>query len=180
MMRAAAAFVFGLLLVVGCDGGDEQLAPDAQPPFGELWVGGATDDGTGFVELDDGADAVLVPGAQGGFHVWINLRVHGVTGRLFVVREARRKSDGALVLAGSRQLLEVPGDAMGDWWENPAAAPSFMCPAPVGLRVFDEELVFRATLTDEDGRVMAEDDLVLVPRCPQDEHAEFCATICAG
>ena len=178
-MRVAVAAAI-VLLGAACGAGAEPVGPDAQPPVGELWVGGAADDGSGFVELADGADAVLVPGAQGGFHVWINVRVHGVAGALFAVREARRESDGALVLAGSRQAMQVPGDAMADWWQSPAAAPSFMCPAPVGLKVYDEPLVFRVVLTDDDERVLAEDELVLVPRCPQDEHAEFCATICAG
>ena len=180
MRRAAAALVFGSLLFVACDAGEPESGPDAQPPVGDMLVGGAEADGSGFVQLADGSDAVLVPGAQGGFHVWINVRVHGVAGPLFVERQARRQSDGALVLAGSRVLMEVPEDAMADWWESPAAAPSFMCPAPVGLQVFDEPLIFRVVLSDDDGNILAEDDIVLIPRCPEGQHADFCATICSG
>jgi len=180
MRLPAAALALSFLTVVACGGGEEPLGPDAQPPEGELLVGGAEHDGTGFVELVDGADAELIPGAQGGFHVWINVRVHGVDGRLFLEREARRTSDDALVLAGSRQLFEVPTDAMSDWWNSDTAAPSFMCPAPVGLQIFDTELTFHAVLYDEDDRVVAEDSLVLVPRCPEGDQAEFCASICSG
>jgi hypothetical protein len=166
--------------LAGC-GADEPLGPDSGTlPVGELLVGGAENDGTGFVELADGADAELVPGAQGGFHVWINVRVLGVAGPLYLEREARRASDGALVLAGSRQALEVSEDAMEDWWENPAAAPSFMCPAPVGITVFDTPLQFSVTLSDPDGNVVAEDEITLVPRCPTGEQAAFCLNVCDG
>ena len=171
-----AAVVLGVALF-GCDA-EVSPGPDAGPLLGDLLVGGALSDGTGFVELVDGADAELVPGAQGGFHVWINVRVQGVAGPLYLEREARRVSDGALVLAGSRRALPVPEDAMETWWESPDAAASFMCPAPVGIRVFDGELLFSVTLSDRDGAVLAEDELILVPRCPVDN--DRCVTICDG
>jgi hypothetical protein len=166
-----------LIALSGC-GAEDPPGVDAGPLLGDLLVGGALSDGTGFVELADGADAQLVPGAQGGFHVWINVRVQGVAGPLVLEREARRMSDGALVLAGSRQAVEVPEDAMDDWWESPEAAPSFMCPAPVGIQVYDNELLFSVTLSDGDGAVLAEDELILVPRCPPDD--DFCVSICNG
>ncbi len=177
MVRALV--LLPLLGLAACEAEEGPFA-DAGPLAGELEAGGAALDGQGFVELEDGADAELVPGAQGGFHVWINVRVHGVAGPLYLEREARRASDGALVLAGSRRALEVPPDAMDDWWENPTAAPSFMCPSPIGIRVFDEELLFTVRLLDDSDRVVAEDQLIVVPRCPTGEHADFCASICSG
>lgn len=176
-MSLRLAAVVLCVALAGC-GAEDPPGPDSGPLLGDLLVGGALSDGTGFVELVDGADAELVPGAQGGFHIWINVRVQGVAGPLYLEREARRMSDGALVLAGSRQALEVPEDAMADWWESPAAAPSFMCPAPVGIQVFDNELLFSVTLSDRDGAVLAQDELILVPRCPVDN--DFCASICDG
>lgn len=179
-----AARLTGLVilgLAAACGDGLDPAGPDAGGPLaGELLAGGALVDGTGFVELDDGADAELVPGSQGGLHVWINVRVHGVHGDLYLEREARRASDGALVLAGSRRFFEVPEDAMQDWWESPLAAPSFMCPAPVGIRIFDEPMTFTARLFDGDGVQVAQDTLTLVPRCPTGEAAELCRDLCDG
>jgi len=153
---------------------------DARPPAGELELGGATNDGTGFVALADGADVTLIPGAQGGFHVWISVRSRGVAGDLLITHEARRVTDGTLVLAGSRRHLAIPDDAIGAWWSPARATPSFMCPAPLGVRVFDEPLRFRVTLTGEDDQVVSTGQLVVTPRCPTGAHAAFCADICAG
>jgi hypothetical protein len=176
MTRLACLALTGVLGVIACD------AEDTGPPpseSAELLVGGALADGTGFVDLDDGADAELVPGAQGGFHVWINVRVLGAAGPLRIAREARRLSDGALVLAGSRHRIEVPSEAMQTWWTSPVAAASFMCPSPVGITVFDDEMEFTVRLEDDEGTEIARDRLVVVPRCPADK-AGFCVSICSG
>lgn len=180
MRLAIATVLLGSLFAVACGaaGGEDQA--DAGFSSGEMWLGGADPDGQGFVELVSGADAELIPGAQGGFHVWIGVRVQKAAGHLYIEHQARRQFDGALVLAGSRRVLDVPEDAMTDWWQSPFAAPSFMCPAPVGLRVVDEPLVFSSILSTEDGQVIARDELVLVPRCPVGEYAAFCAQICSG
>lgn len=146
----------------------------------ELEVGSAELSGDGFIEVLDGMDVELVPGAQGGFHVWLNLRVLAAQGELYVEREARRVSDDALILRGQQQIIEVPAAAMEDWWESPYAAPAFMCPSPIGIKVFDEPIRYQITLTDLEGVVIAEDEVVLTPRCPQGDQAAFCAEICAG
>ncbi len=80
-MSFRVAAVILCVALSGCDVEDDP-GQDAGPLLGDLLVGGALSDGTGFVELVDGADAELVSGAQGGFHVWINVRVQGVAGPL--------------------------------------------------------------------------------------------------
>src|SRR5690606_14625107 len=65
-----------LVLLVFLAGGC--LAGEEEPGSSQLHAGNARADGTGFIEVVDGQDAELVPGSQGGFHVWINVRVHGL------------------------------------------------------------------------------------------------------
>ena len=62
--------------------------PIVDPPDIELEAGIAEADGLGFAPIVDGSDFVLEPGAQGGFHVWVNLRVHGLAGEYYVERDA--------------------------------------------------------------------------------------------
>lgn len=167
------------------DAATDKVGSDARTGV-ELVAGSATRDATTFVDVEDGADVELVPGAQGGFHVWTGLRIRGAAGRLRVTREARRASDGELVLLAPTLVMEVPDAALGEWWERPAgepdALPSFMCPTPIGLRVRDEPLTLRTELRDDDENFLADDTIRVTPRCPEDDPdiAEFCAEICSG
>jgi hypothetical protein len=179
----------GIVMIVGmaasgCGAGPD-AGPDAAPdarPAGTARVEAGTADlaGNGFVPIADGSDATLIPGAQSGFHVWLNVRVQGIAGELRIERAARRQRDGALVFRGLPQRFEVPGDALDRWWESPVASPAFMCPSPIGIQVFDETLVFEVRLLDRTDAVIAEDTLVLVPRCPTTDQGAFCRSICAG
>ena len=161
---------------VGPDGGDA----DAATAVGELRLGGAAADGLGFVELTDGEDVELIGGAQGGFHFWTGYRLRGFMGEVRVERSARRVRDGALVLRAPTQVFEVPEDAMEGWWERPEAVASFMCPAPVGIRVYDEELVLHTVIRNRDQDLLAEDELGVIPRCPTGDLEAFCLDICDG
>jgi hypothetical protein len=161
------------MLAIGCGSPDESLPA-------ELVLGGAAYAGTGFVALQDGADAELIPGAQGGFHVWLSMRVRGAAGRVYVERQARRVSDDTLVFRGIREVIEIPEEALSDWWQPDSAAPAFMCPSPIGIRVFDEALRLAVELKDVDETTLARDEWTVVPRCPDGEQAEFCRSICSG
>jgi hypothetical protein len=182
---ASVALWLGLI-ATGCGDAPGAVAPDAGIDAGpvEIEAGTAGDNGIGYAATEDGTDVSLVPGAQSGFHVWLNVRVHGIAGELMIERAARRQRDGVLVFRGLPQRLEVPDTALDDWWESPAASPAFMCPSPIGIQVFDEALVFEVRLLDpeaaEGGAPLAEDTLVLIPHCPLDEQAEFCVSICSG
>jgi hypothetical protein len=185
-----AAWWAAIALAACGDGGDGRpdaaSEPDAAASAVQLVVGSATRDATAFVDVEDGADVELVPGSQGGFHVWTGIRLHGAAGRLRVKREARRAADGVLVLLAPALVMEVPAEAMDDWWERPSgdpnALPSFMCPTPIGIRVRDEPLTLRTELLDDDDNPLAEDTLLVTPRCPEDDEAqaEFCVEICSG
>jgi hypothetical protein len=143
-------------------------------------VGTALDDadGSGFHTVRDFTPLDLIPGAQGGFHVWINYSLEGVAGPVYVEREARREADGELILRALRQKIEVPEEAMEDWWDNPYSAPAFMCPTPIGLSVIDEPIVVTVRILDMDEQVLAEESLIVVPHC--NLQSEFCQSICSG
>jgi hypothetical protein len=173
-VRLAALLLSGCLLVA-CGG--EESGP---PPVGELQAGGALTDGTGFIDVVDGADAELVAGAQGGFHVWINIRVLGVAGALGRVREARRADDDVLVLRALQQTVEVPDTAMTDWWEMSRAVPSFMCPTPIGIGIVDRPIRIEVKLLGEGDELLGEDSVTVVPRCPTGTNQQWCQDICSG
>src|SRR5215208_2424513 len=142
MTLGRARLAVAAAALVGVAGAACAADPDGPPAVydAELLAGGADEYGDGFIELPDYSDVDLVPGAQGGFHVWVNVRVHGIEGPVVIEREARRVNDGALVLRGVEQPLDVPTDAMEDWWESPTGTPAFMCPTPIGLSILDEPI----------------------------------------
>ena len=176
-LTAAAACTGSDPVAGGPDAGGDEA--DAQQATGELLLGGAEDTGTGFVELADGADATLIAGAQGGYHVWTRLRAHLMEGELRVVYEARRVSDGELVLSLPVQELIVPHEAMETWWEQPDATPNFMCPSPIGIQVYDREIEYTVQVTTVDGTLVGEDRITRVPRCPAGDE-ENCHDRCSG
>jgi hypothetical protein len=183
-MKLAAAMVALLAACSGSDpsaggpdaGGDDA---DAQQATGELVLGGADDTGASFVELPDGSDATLIAGAQGGYHVWTRLRAHSMEGELRVVYQARRVSDGVLVLSLPERELMVPHEAMQDWWEEPDPTANFMCPTPIGIQVYDQEIEYTVQVTTVDGSLVGEARITRVPRCPAGDE-QNCHDRCSG
>jgi hypothetical protein len=162
-------------LAVGCGGGPVQTMP---PGMGSITLGTTALDGSGFVPLE--GDQPLVPGAQGGFHIWLKYRVKGMApGKVMVKRPARRVSDDRLLLTtmGAQEVGEASADGT---WELPNAIPSFMCPAPLGVKVFDEPVVFDVVITTEDGTVLGEGTAEATPRCEPGAQQPFCEKICTG
>jgi hypothetical protein len=170
-MAARAALV--LVLTCGCGG----MAPPSHTAA-QVTLGSAAFDGSGFVPL--GGDETLVPGAQGGFHIWIKYRVAGMAPqKVRVQRTARRVSDGALVLTteGTQQI--GPPSSAG-YWELPTALPSFMCPTPIMVNVIDQRIRFELQLTAEDGTPLADEHGEATVHCPTGDQAAFCQRICSG
>lgn len=174
-MRLSAIIAAALALGAGCAADEE--APEL---VADLDIGGASADGIGFVEIADGSDVQLIAGSQGGFHVWTGVRLRGAAGELYLDREARLVSDGTVVLSAPGLYLDVPPLAPDEWWQRQDAAPSFMCPAPVGIRLDGVEIELKAEIRDESGELLAEDRLVITPVCPGGDLADFCHSICEG
>lgn len=173
-IAATSALIALSCALVGCGGGS------MQPPPGDamLALGTAASDGSGFVPL--GGDTTLVPGAQGGFHVWMKYRIEGMAPETVKVhRESRRVSDDALVLLTDGTLDVGAPDADG-WWELPTALPSFMCPTPIGISVIDQRIDFEVTLSTPDGTELAKSSAEATVHCPDGDQAAFCTKICSG
>jgi hypothetical protein len=141
-----------------------------------LELGGAASDGSGFLPL--GGDVALIPGAQGGFHVWLKYRVFQMAPRsVRVVRSARRVSDGRAILDALPVIADIGAPGPEGDWQSPAAMPSFMCPTPIGVQVRDEAVELRLELRDSDGALLIDGTAEVVPRCLGDS---FCERICSG
>ncbi len=176
-MRIALAITAATLFACTGTPGDEE---DELPLIANMQIGLSVDGSEGFVEAVDGMDVQLASGAQGGFHVWTAPRIRGAMGTLYMDREARRVSDGALMLRASRLVIDVPEEALDSWWREQQAIPSFMCPAPVGIQAFDVEVEFSFELRNEDEELIAKDSLIVVPRCEAGEAGGFCRSVCSG
>jgi hypothetical protein len=164
------------LALAGCAAGSGAPPPPDGPGNMLLGTIGASAE---WVALTDGQDATLVEGAQGGFHVWMKVRVDGVApGELGFVREAHRLSDNVPVLRPPPGTLTVGEPGPDGWWEQPMPMPMFMCPSPIGISVIDTPIVFTIDLRDGNSDV-AGASITLVPRCPADAVA-FCQKICTG
>ncbi len=175
------ALTLAALSLLACAGSADEEEVVVDPIFiADMQIGLSTDGSEGFIEADNGGDVQLASGAQGGYHVWTAPRFRGASGTLYLDREARRVSDGTLMLRASRLVIAVPIDAMNDWWRQREAIPSFMCPAPVGLQAFDAEVEFTFRLYNEDEELLAIDSLVVVPRCEAGEGGEHCREVCSG
>ncbi len=142
-----------------------------------LALGAPTASG-GFAPFSAGQDVTLVEGAQGGFHVWMKYRVRGMSAQpTELERTAERASDGVIVLR-TMSVADVGAPAADGWFESPDALPMFMCPTPIGISVIDRPMVFELRFLDGD-RVVAEQSIELVPRCP-DAERDLCLRICTG
>lgn len=157
----------------GADGGTDPLLADME-------IGLAVDGSEGFAQVNDGEDALLASGAQGGFHVWTAPRLKGAMGTLYLDRNARRVDDDVLVLRASRLVIDVPEGAMDAWWRDEQAIPSFMCPPPVGIQIYDAPIKFTFELRTEDEELIATDSLIVTPRCEEGSAGDFCRSICSG
>jgi hypothetical protein len=174
MRQFAAAFVLvstAALALAGCGGASSPQVP------GSLMLGTAALDGSGFLPLE--GDQTLVPGSQGGFHIWLKYRVSGMgEGRVQVQRTVRRVSDDHLLLTASGTV--DLGPEVGGYWETPKALPSFMCPSPLGVNVIGEAAVFDVQILDANGRELGHATAEATALCPTDTQAAFCQQICSG
>ena len=131
----------------------------------------------------DGQEATLTEGAQGGFHIWMKLRIGGAgPGReLEMQKMAHRVSDDRLVLRAMQTIQVGPEGAEG-FWEMPVATPMFMCPSPIGISVIDEAILFELIFTDATNVEVARAGIKVVPRCPTTsaDSLMFCKRICTG
>ena len=161
-----------LTLVAGCSA----APPPADHPRTDLAPAPTAE--MSLLALADGQDATLVEGAQGGFHVGLSYAVRGAAGSFTLERNARRVSDGAVVLR-YRGAIDVGAPDADGWWTVPSPIPMFMCPTPIGISVVDEPIKLSLRLLDDADVELARTEVTVVPRCP-DAQRDFCTRICTG
>jgi hypothetical protein len=131
--------------------------------------------------LQDGQDATLVAGGQGGFHIWLRYAVHGLGGQSVTLeRTAHRVSDDAVVLR-DRGPVDIGAPDADGWWTAPSPIPMFMCPTPIGISVIDVPIALELRLLGDADAELARAAVTVVPRCPSDgtQH-DACTRICTG
>ena len=179
----ARAWLSVAIFALGCGGGTDTPGPepqDASSPYPvEVMLGGANPDISGFTTL--GGDVTLVPGGQGGFHVWVKYRVTGAGAENVLLNyTARRTSDGRLILKNSNVLVTLGAPGSEGYWESPVPFPAFMCPSPLGIAVQDQPLGFEFEVRDTNGALRGGATATFTPHCPTDEQATHCVAICNG
>jgi hypothetical protein len=155
--------------LAGC--GPDPCDEPASAPRIEL--GGAPDDGSSFVAFEDGAERSLVYGLQGGMHVWLQARVHGLCPRDTVLE--RRVVDDAtdrVPTFSSGPIALVDSEIEGAF-ELPTAIQMIVCPSSE-LPVVGQRLRFVASATDGAMR-HAESEIAFVAACPS---GFDCGAIC--
>ena len=169
-MRGLCTFAFAVALSLGC--GQAQL-----PPSIKVIVETAGADGVTPQALT--ADSTLTAGAQGGFHVWLNLKVTGAKADATRIKHTiRRKSDGVLFSTGDRTLrIGEPGPDGS--WETSPAWPAFLCPSPLGVNVLGETAVIKLELSTVAGEVLGSGEVTTKFTCPAAQQT-FCDSICKG
>lgn len=176
-MRSLGLLIAGFgVLHAACD--------SSEPVDGTLLIGTApSSDGTGnFVEVSNGGDILLHPGAQGGFHIYVHVRLDNeslarMEGQPLLERTARVVQNGLLASRASNRVnMMIPSSTDG-FSELEQSIPLFLCPTPVDVTVANEPILLEIEATGEEG-VSVQGSLEVIPRCPDDAQGEFCRRIC--
>lgn len=156
-----------------------------------LVVGTATADAATFVPVDSGSDLGLLPGTQGGFHIFIRVRLGSAhvdkLGTEWVLRrEARRVDTGAMVSQAEQRITPrgnglrmVPTGEPG-LLETDKSMLLFLCPTPEGVAVADRLLRVEISASAEGTTSGPQGDLLFRPRCLDSEQRSYCEEICSG
>ncbi|GAB5540707.1 MAG: hypothetical protein SangKO_004670 [Sandaracinaceae bacterium] len=141
------------------------------PDTPSLSIGGAPVDGDRFEPFADGADRALVPGTQGGMHVWLHARIRGICPDTARLDRRVTDADGALVQLGRGPVAWVDAD---EGFELAAPQAMVLCPSIDGRVVVDRPHTFEVSVEDEAGR-RAEATLGFVAMC---EDPTVCDAFC--
>jgi len=154
---------------------DAAIAIDAAAD--RLVLGTSDVDGNGFQML--AGDQVLVSGPQGGFHVWLKLRIAGLAPGPFKVRRIAERAADQTLLLDAESILQV-GAAAGDYWEQPYPVPLFLCPTPSSVSVVDQRIELHVVLRSSSAiDVLGDANASFTVHCPDSARAA-CMELCSG
>lgn len=165
----------------GC--GDDRPQPDERIALTGPAHIGATDNRGAFLSIPPTGELELEPGAQGGFHVPIQVRISAAArdelGEFaFLERTARRLSDDTLTSRSRFDVRWVEDEAGWSILDFPAFV--FLCPTQVGIGVADEPMRLEARIGDPDEFIPLVATATVTPRCPTGDQQRFCDQICRG
>jgi hypothetical protein len=169
----------GLLLIApACPGGGHD--PDGGDPAPTtVVIGQGDDEGQGFTSLEDGGEALLHYGAQGGFHVFFAAEVTGFIERrvTFEIRAYRDDLEEGRAVSEMRRALDLePSDGAGAL-VTAQAERVILCPSPTGIGADGKPYRLWVTVEGDSGHTAhAEVDVTTV--CPTGDAR--CPAICAG
>ncbi|MCO4762583.1 MAG: hypothetical protein KC502_13815 [Myxococcales bacterium] len=135
---------------VACEEPEETEIPD-DGTVGAV-VGGASNDGKGFVDWSDGtATPEMLRGPQGGQHIWVAVRMRGLSHKkLKMTVEMQRVDTGTVVKPGAVPVMStLKPIADGEFKYQFSAITAFVkCPCQVA----DKRLRVKLSLSDLYGR----------------------------
>lgn len=162
-------FVWLALLVAGCADPCADLTGEPS-----LELGGASMARDPFTPFEPGSERELVPGGQGGMHVWLTARIANICPRgATFERRAVDDASGETYYFASSEAHFRDGPSAGVF-DLVAPEPMFLCPNNIGGPVLGHPLRFVGSITDTEGR-HAEAELAFVPVCPD---GVSCETYC--
>jgi len=153
-------------LLVGC--ADRCADLEGEP---SLEIGGAPEAGDRFEAFADGAARALVPGTQGGMHVWLHARIRGICPDTATLDRRVTDEAGELVQLGRGPIAWVDTE---DGFELDAPRAMVLCPGLDGREVVDRPHRFVVSVEDGEGR-RADASLGFVPSC---EDPAVCDVFC--
>jgi len=160
LVLCALFAAFACIASLGCEewqGSDPDAGAndgESDAPEVEIWaaVGGASDDGKGFIDWQSGEEtAKMIRGPQGGQHVWVSVRMTGLSNKkLRMTVEMVREDNGKVVKPGAVPVMSsLKGNKFKPGGYQFSAITAFVkCPCQVAKKT----LIVNLKLEDLYGR----------------------------
>jgi hypothetical protein len=164
-------------LLPGC-GDDDDDDPDGGGPR-TIEIGQGDEEGQGFSLLEDGGDAKLRYGTQGGFHIFFAAQVTGFDERrlVFDIRAYRDDLDEETPANQMQRALDLEPLGPDGMLVTTQSDRLILCPNPAGIGSDGKPYRLWVSVRDGHGRT-AEDEVNVTTICPAAD--DRCPPTCAG
>lgn len=159
--------------------GDDDDDDDTSGVPRTLEIGQGDEEGQGFALLEDGDDANLRYGTQGGFHIFFAAQVTGFDERrlVFDIRAYRDDLDPETPANQMQRALDLEPVGPDGTLVTTQADRLILCPNPAGIGSVDKPYHLWVSVRDGHGRT-AQDEVNVTTVCPADD--DRCPPTCAG